>query len=90
MVIVQRILDDNKLACSRASESAVVCDACQCAKSHQLPFPRSLSVSKAPLELVFSNVWGPAPSLVGRNCYYVSSIDDYSIFTWIYLLKHKS
>jgi hypothetical protein len=53
MVIVQRILDDNKLACSRASESTVVGDACQCAKSHQLPFVRSLSMSKAPLELVF-------------------------------------
>jgi hypothetical protein len=84
MVIVQRILDDNKLACSRASELTVVRDACQCAKSHQLPFVRSLSMSKAPLELVFSDVWGPAPSSVGRNCYYVSFIEDYSRFTWIF------
>jgi hypothetical protein len=53
MVIMQHIFDDNKLACSRTFESAGVCDACQCAKSHQLSFPRSLSVSKAPLELVF-------------------------------------
>jgi hypothetical protein len=68
----------------------VVCDVCQCAKSHQLPFPKSHSVSKAPLKLVFYDVWGPVPSSVGRNNYYVSFIDDFSKFTWIFLLKHKS
>jgi hypothetical protein len=89
MVIDQKVLDDNNLAFSRVSDSAVVCDSCQCAKSHQLTFPRSLSVSKAPLELVFLDVWGLAPSYVGRNNYYVSFIDDFSKFTWIYLLRHK-
>jgi histone deacetylase 1/2 len=39
---------------------------------------------------VFSDLWGPAPTFVGRYSYYVSFIDDYSKFTWIYLLKHKS
>jgi hypothetical protein len=67
-----------------------VCDACQKAKSHQLPFPISLSVSHFPLALVFSDVWGPAPSSVGRFKYYVSFIDDYSKFTWVYPIKHKS
>jgi histone deacetylase 1/2 len=47
-------------------------------------------VSKFPLELVYSDVWGPAPSSVGGKKYYVSFIDDYSKFTWIYLLKYKS
>jgi histone deacetylase 1/2 len=47
-------------------------------------------VSSAPLELMFSDVWGPAPMSFGRYKYYVSFIDDYSKFTWIYLLKHKS
>jgi histone deacetylase 1/2 len=47
-------------------------------------------VSSAPLELVFSDVWGPAIASVGNQKYYVSFVDDYSKFTWIYLLKNKS
>ena len=50
----------------------------------------SFSESKYPLELVFSDVWGPALDSVGGKKYYVSFIDDFSKFTWIYLLKYKS
>jgi hypothetical protein len=82
MMIVQRVVGHNKLAISQESnKSQTICNACQYAKSHQLPFARSSNVSKAPLELVFSDVWGPTPSSVGRNNYYVSFIDDYSRFT---------
>jgi hypothetical protein len=68
----------------------LVCDSCQQAKSHQLPYPSSTSVSTAPLQLVFSDVWGPASSSVDRHEYYVCFIDDYSKLTWIYFLKKKS
>jgi hypothetical protein len=55
-----------------------------------LSYPISSSRSSAPLELVFSNVWGPVLNSVGNKTYYVSFIDDFSKFTWIYLLKFKS
>lgn len=38
----------------------------------------------------FSDVWGPAPTSIGRHQYYVSFIDDFSKFNWIYLLHRKS
>jgi hypothetical protein len=72
------------------NSAAHVCDACMHAKSRQLPFPKSISVSTVPLELVFSDVWGLTPSSIGNHSYYVCFLDDFSKFTWIYLLKHKS
>jgi histone deacetylase 1/2 len=88
-VVVHQVLRDNSIPFSESNKESV-CDACQMAKSHQLPYPKSTSVSNSPLELVFSDVWGPASESFGRFKYYVSFIDDYSKFTWIYLLKRKS
>jgi hypothetical protein len=58
--------------------------------SHQLPYSSSSGVSSTPLELVYSDMWGPAPDFVGGKKYYVSFIDSFNKFAWIYLLKFKS
>jgi hypothetical protein len=88
-VVVHQVLRDNNIPLSDSNKESV-CDACQMAKSYQLPYPKSTSMSTFPLELVFSDVWGPASKSFGCFKYYVSFIDDYSKFTWIYLLKKKS
>jgi hypothetical protein len=88
--IVEKVLKSHDLPYLLDSNKHSVCDACQQAKSHQLPYPIFTSVSTQPLELVFSDVWGPTPESVGRYKYYVSFIDGFSKFTWIYLLKYKS
>ena len=75
--------------CSSERQTSV-CDACQRAKSRQLPYNLSHHVSTMPLELIHSDVWGPAIASSGGYKYYVSFVDDYSRFSWIYLLKHKS
>jgi hypothetical protein len=88
--IVMFVVCKNSLPCVSDSFSDSVCDACNQAKSHQLPYPKSSGVSTAPLELIFSDVRGPACISIGRYKYYVSFIDDFSKVTWIYLIKHKS
>jgi hypothetical protein len=65
--IVSRVLSQNKLPHSKEVVEELVCDAYQKGKSHQLPFGRSVRVSQAPLELIFSDVWGPAPSSIGNS-----------------------
>jgi histone deacetylase 1/2 len=87
--VVQQIIRKNKLSHS-LEINPYVCDSCQLAKIHQLPYPVSTSVSTVPFEQVFFDVWGPAPALVGKHAYYVSFIDGYSKFTWIYFLKKRS
>jgi len=88
--IIERVLSKNNLPCVSDSNPESVCDSYQLAKIHQLPYAKSNSISNSPLELIFSDVWGPAPLSIGRHTYYVSFIDDYSKYTWIYLLRKKS
>jgi hypothetical protein len=83
--IVQSILCLNNIPYASESSSSV-CNVCQLSKSYQLPFSSSIHRSSAPLELVFSDVWGPAPQSVGGFKYYISFIDDFSKFSWIYLV----
>jgi hypothetical protein len=75
------VLSKNNLPIFSDTSHELVCDACQLGKSHQLPYPVSTSTSKAPLELIFSDVWGLACDSIGRYKYYVSFIDNYRKFT---------
>lgn len=60
-------------------------------RSHKLPFGLSNFISSAPLELVHSDIWGPTPvtSSLGHR-FYIHFIDDFSKFSWLYPLVHKS
>lgn len=67
------------------------CLNCQLAKQPVLSFNNSDSVSDSPFGLIHSDIWGPSPiSSVNGFRYFVLFIDDYSRFTWIYFLKHRS
>jgi transposase InsO family protein len=69
----------------------MICPACHISKSKQLSFPLSLTRVNHPLELIYTNVWGPSPfcSSVG-NKYYISFLDAYSRYTWLFLMSNKS
>ena len=86
--VVQHVLHRHQLP-SESNKIVSVCDACQQGKSHQLPFSISHHVTNAPLELIYSDVWGPAQPSVSGHTYYVSFVDAYSRFTWLYLIKRK-
>jgi histone deacetylase 1/2 len=87
--IVRHVPHRHELLVVSNKFAETICDSCQQGKSHQLPFLESSHVVKHPLELVFSNVWGPAQTSVSGHNYYVSFIDAYSHFTWHYLIKCK-
>jgi hypothetical protein len=88
--IVEKVISNFNLPCSSDPNKSAVCDACQKAKIHQLPYPKSDSISSHPLELVYSDVWGHAPKSISGKQYYVSFIDSYGKFSRIYPLKFKS
>ncbi|MCO5601684.1 hypothetical protein L7F22_055807 [Adiantum nelumboides] len=69
-----------------------VCEGCILGKMHRFAFSKDGSVrATQKLQLVHRDVCGPMrmPS-VGNSLYFVTFIDDFSRFCWVYPLKAKS
>ena len=55
-----------------------------------MPFNNSDSFSSAPFNLIHFDIWGLAPIPIERGSkYFVIFVDDFSQYTWIYLLHHS-
>ena len=66
------------------------CTSCKLGKSKVLPFPHHASRASQCFELIHSDVWGIAPVVSQAHYkYFVTFIDDFSHFTWVYFLRAK-
>jgi transposase InsO family protein len=74
-----------------SNKSTALCTACRPYKSHQLSFPHQHTHSAAPLQLLYTDVWGPSPliSTIGFK-FYVSFWDDFSRYSWVFPITYKS
>lgn len=67
------------------------CSACSLVKLKKIPFPSSSDEYPTPLHLIHTDLWGPSPTPNSNGYrYYIHFIDDYTIFTWLYILRNKS
>ena len=67
------------------------CHICPLAKQSRLPFSTSSISSIKPFEIIHCDIWGRYrhPSLTGAH-YFLTIVDDFSRFTWIFLMRHKN
>ncbi|KAM1079012.1 hypothetical protein ACFX2B_013622 [Malus domestica] len=73
------------------SRNKAFCSDCALGKCSRLPFVSTSCTTSKPLELVHTDVWGPAPvSSLNGSRYYVLFVDDYTKYTWFFPLKYKS
>ncbi|CAJ2672130.1 unnamed protein product [Trifolium pratense] len=73
------------------SNASLSCSVCKLAKSKTLPFSSGAYRASTCFEMIHSDVWGMSPVVShARYKYFVTFIDDYSRFTWIYFLRAKS
>ncbi|KAJ9542092.1 hypothetical protein OSB04_028598 [Centaurea solstitialis] len=66
------------------------CDSCSVNKSHKLPFGSTSFTATKPLQLVYTDVWGPTQKSIDGFSYYTIFVDFYSKYVWFYPIKKKS
>lgn len=67
------------------------CYICPLAKQRRLSFVSHNHLSQSPFDLIHCDVWGPYHvSARSGHRYFVTLVDDFTLFTWVFLLKQKS
>ena len=67
------------------------CTSCKLGKSKVLHFPHSASCASQCFDIIHSDVWGIVPIVSHAHYkYFVTFIDDFSRFTWVYFLWAKA
>ena len=67
------------------------CNSCKLGKSKILPFPTHKSNVSQAFDMIHSDLWGMTPVISHAHYkYFVTFIDDYSRFTWVYFLRSKA
>jgi hypothetical protein len=88
--VVRAVLSSSNLPVS-SHKAPPVCSACQQGKLQKFHFPLNNYVSANPLDLLFLDVWGPAPLLSSNNKrYFLCIVDDFSHYSWVFPITCKS
>lgn len=76
---------------SISCNSNTLCNVCPLAQQRRLSFPISTSLSHSIFELIHCDIWGPfSVQSINGSRYFVTIVDDFSRYTWVYLLHSKS
>lgn len=85
------LIKSSLLSISSRLPSIFHCESCLGNKSQRLPFGDSTLSSNGPLDLLYTDVWGPsAISSVDGSYYYVIFVDHYTKYIWFYHMRLKS
>jgi len=80
----------NKFSIPVKQDSLSICNSCQSNKSHRQSFSTNSLQSHMPLQIIYSDLWGPSPILsVDRKRYYVLFVDQFSKYMWLHTIQSK-
>lgn len=81
----------NEIQIKHVSANPSHCSICHFAKQKRLPFISHNFLSKSAFDLVHCDIWGPfTPMTHDGFRYFLTIVDDFSRFIWVYLLRAKS
>ncbi|CAH9118016.1 unnamed protein product [Cuscuta europaea] len=89
--ITQKVISSLGISFKDVNKDLSLCTSCASNKSHKLPFAKSSLSSSGPLDLIYTDVWGPSHiNSVDGFRYYVIFVDHYTKYIWFYTITHKS
>lgn len=88
--VFKHLAKDLGLSFKSLSKLNFHCASCSVNKSHKLPFGQNSFTANKPLQLIYSDVWGPVQKSIDGFAYYVVFVDYYSKYIWLYPIKYKS
>ena len=72
-------------------KSSFFCTVCFKTRQTRTSFPKSVSKTTKPLDLLHVDIWGPLKHCTRTQCNsFVALVDDFSRMCWIYLVENKS
>ncbi|KAM0005355.1 putative RNA-directed DNA polymerase [Helianthus debilis subsp. tardiflorus] len=88
--VFKSIMSTLGLKFNKVSLESFHCNSCSSNKSHKIPFGKNSFVANKPLQLLYSDVWGPTQTSIDGFKYYVIFVDYFSKYIWLFPLKRKS
>jgi hypothetical protein len=68
-----------------------LCSSCSINKAHRQPFRQNSLLSHAPLDLLYTDVWGPSSTIgITGARYYLIFVDHFTKYIWFYPMETKS
>ena len=91
---ISRLMDGNMVDGMKTTTDNVsgTCESCAMGKQHRTAYPKEIPYRAVePFKIVHSDVCSPMHvNSFGNSRYYVTFIDDYSRYTYVYFIKRKS
>ncbi len=89
--IVHNLVKNFCLPVTSKQNFSSLCSSCSINKAHRQPFRVTSLQSHAPLELIYTDVWGPANYTgIDGSRYYLLFVDHYTKYMWFYPMVTKS
>jgi hypothetical protein len=68
-----------------------ICDICHLARHRKLPYDHSFDKASQAYDVIHLDIWGPISiKYIHGHSYFLTAVDDYSIYTRIVLMKNKA
>ena len=89
--IVHHLVKNFSLPIIQEGHSSHLCTSCSINKAHKQPFRTNSLQSHAPLDLIYTDVWGPSNTIgIDGSRYYLILVDHFTKYIWFYPMETKS